>query len=93
MPTMEEYIVERLHSLEKELYLKDQLIEELKDTISNNEEIDAEIKAAMQRYFRKNEYIDGKPYIETHWSRNTSDADALIRYFELKSDKEDEEDA
>lgn len=93
MPTIEEYITERLHSLEKELSLKDQLIEELKDTISNYEEIDDEIKSAMQRYFRKNEYTDGKPYIETHWSRNTADADALIRYFELKSDKEDEEDA
>lgn len=93
MPTLEEYIVERLHSLEKEIYLKDQLIEELTDTISKNEEIDDEIKAAMQRYFRKNEYTDGKPYIETHWSRNTADADALIRYFELKSDKDGEEDA
>ena len=93
MPTMEEYIVERLHSLEKEISLKDQLIEELKGTISMNEEIDDEIKAAMQRYFRKNEYTNGKPYIETHWNRNTADADVLIRYFGLKSDKEDEEDA
>lgn len=82
---MEEYIVERLKSLENEVERLKKEREALRGELAKVEEM----KKTMRGYFRLDKYADGEPYID-HTYRSKS-VPGIAEFIGL-TDKNEEED-